>query len=415
MTTCAVMKNADPSSLPLDHIDMSQPDLYESDLALPFFKRLRQESPVHYCQNAQFEPFWSITKFTDIVEIEKDYKHFSNSPSIALFDPMEEVPFQSFMQMDPPKHDSQRAAVQGVVAPQNLALLEPVIRGKAAKILDDLPLGESFDWVDRVSIELTAQMLATIMGVPFEDRRKLVYWSDLTADSNGGGQNAVRQEQVAGLQECATYFAGLWNEKVKDPSGNDLLCMLINSESTKNLLNDNPMEFLGNILLLIVGGNDTTRNSISGGVHALNQFPAEYEKLRNNPALIPNMVSEIIRWQTPIIYMRRRATCDIEFRGQTIRKDDKVLLWYLSGNRDEEVISDADQFIIDRAKARHHLSFGFGLHRCMGNRLAELQLRIVWEEIMKRFRFVEVVSEPSRYRSAMVRGFTAMEVQVHPW
>jgi len=203
----------------------------------------------------------------------------------------------------------------------------------------------------------------------------------------------------------------LWNERVNKPGGNDLISMLAHGESTRNM---DPMEYLGNLVLLIVGGNDTTRNSISGGVLALNQNPAEYQKLRDNPGLITNMVSEIIRWQTPLMHMRRTATADTELHGKKIKKGDKVLMWYVSGNRDEEVIKNPNQFLIDRPKARQHLSFGFGIHRCMGNRLAEMQLRIVWEEIMKRFRFVEVVGEPVRVRSNFVRGYIDLPVQVHP-
>jgi cytochrome P450 len=174
------------------------------------------------------------------------------------------------------------------------------------------------------------------------------------------------------------------------------------------------MEYLGNLILLIVGGNDTTRNSITGGVLALNENPAEYEKLLANPDLIPNMVSEIIRWQTPLAYMRRTATQDVELGGKTIRKGDKVAMWYVSGNRDETVIDRPNDFIIDRDNARHHVSFGFGVHRCMGNRLAEMQLRIIWEEILKRFSKVEVVGEPVRVQSSFVKGYSELPVRLHP-
>ena len=175
------------------------------------------------------------------------------------------------------------------------------------------------------------------------------------------------------------------------------------------------MEFLGNLILLIVGGNDTTRNSISGGVLALNENPGEYDKLRADTSIIPNMVSEIIRWQTPLAYMRRTALRDVEFGGQQMKKGDKIAMWYVSGNRDGEVIDQPDRFWIDRPNARHHLAFGFGVHRCMGNRLAEMQLRVLWEEIMKRFKKIEVVGDIERVQSSFVRGYATMPVQVHPW
>jgi cytochrome P450 len=298
------------------------------------------------------------------------------------------------------------------ISPHNLALLEPIIRERAARILDDLPIGETFNWVDRVSIELTTQMLATLFDFPFEERRKLTRWSDVaTALPVPGGIVETEDARQAELMECLAYFTRLWDERIARPPAGDLVSMMAHSEATRNMT---PDEYLGNLTLLIVGGNDTTRNSLTGGVLALNLFPAEYDKLRKGgPAMIPNMVPEIIRWQTPLAHMRRTALIDTEIAGQPIRKGDKVLMWYVSGNRDETVIERPDDFVIDRERPRQHLSFGFGIHRCVGNRLAELQLKIVWEEILKRFSFVEVVGEPTRVRSSFVKGYEALPVRLH--
>jgi cytochrome P450 len=405
----------DPMQLSLDDIDVSDSRLYQQDAWRPYFARLRAEDPVHFRADSAFGPFWSITRFKDIVEIDSNFQDFSSEPTITIGDLTEELPVSNFISMDPPRHDVQRRAVQGVVAPKNLAEMEGLIRSRVGDILDHLPIGETFNWVDEVSINLTTQMLATLFDFPFEERHKLTYWSDLAAGTPGvAGGNVDPEEQVAGMHECLATFTRIWHERKDDGiESMDLIRMLQRDPNTADMV-DNPMEFLGNLALLIIGGNDTTRNSASAGVLALNQNPAEYDKLRANPALIPSMVSEVIRWQTPLMHMRRTASRDVEFRGKKIRKGDKVVMWYLSGNHDDTAIDNADQFIIDRANPRHHVSFGFGVHRCMGNRLAEMQLRILWEEIMQRFRHVEVVGEPKRVLSNFVRGYTTLPVQLHP-
>ncbi len=405
----------DPWQMELADINVSDPTLYAQDAWRPFFARLREEDPVHYQAESPFGPFWSITRFDDIVAVDSNFQDFSSEPTIVIGDLTEELPVTQFISMDPPKHDEQRRAVQAVVAPKNLAEMEGLIRSRVIEILDNLPVGETFNWVDEVSINLTTQMLATLFDFPFEDRAKLTYWSDLAAGSTEiAGGDVDPDERLAGLHDCLDTFTRIWHERKDDGvESMDLIRLLQRDPSTANMVDD-PMEYLGNLALLIVGGNDTTRNSATGGVLALNQNPAEYDKLRADPSLIPSMVSEIIRWQTPLMHMRRTASRDVEFQGKQIKKGDKVVMWYVSGNRDETAIDNADQFIIDRDNPRHHISFGFGVHRCMGNRLAEMQLRILWEEIMERFEFVEVVGETERVSSNFVRGYTDLPVRVHP-
>lgn len=408
----------DPYSVPIEEINPIDGRLFQMDIHEAHFKRLREEDPVHMNELPKTGRYWSITKFEDIMYVDKNHELFSSASGIALGPRIdserssEDLNLSNFIAMDPPKHDLQRATVSSVVAPPNLAKMESLIRERAGTILDNLPVDETFNWVDLVSIELTTQMLATLFDFPFEDRRMLTRWSDVATAPPGIGIVDTAEQRRDELLECLAYFTRLWNERAAmDNPGSDLISMLAHGEDTKNMA---PYEFLGNLILLIVGGNDTTRNSISGGVLALNQNPEEYDKLRNNPELIPNMVAEIIRWQTPLPYMRRTANQDVELRGKKIRKGEQLLMWYISGNRDEEVIDNPNAFIIDRPNARRHLSFGFGIHRCMGNRLAEMQLRIVWEEILKRFHQVEVVGEPERLRSSFVRGITNLPVQVHP-
>ncbi|CAE7366828.1 linC [Symbiodinium necroappetens] len=409
--TTPLMVDLDPATVPLEDIDVSQRELWSQNKKYPFFKRLRDEAPVHYCKESEFGPYWSVTRFEDIMEVEQNWQSFSSDPTIVIQDPEEDFELPMFIAMDPPKHDEQRKTVQGVVAPRNLQNLESTIRSRVQTILDDLPIGEQFNWVDRVSIELTTQMLATLFDFPFEDRRKLTRWSDVATGGPETGIVESEEQRREELYECLEYFTRLWQEREGSGDGNDLISMLAHGEATKDM---DPQEYLGNLVLLIVGGNDTTRNSITGGVIALNENPGEYAKLRNNPSVIPNMVSEIIRWVTPLAHMRRTAVKDYVLQGQQIKAGDKLVMWYASGNRDERAIDRPDEFIIDRARARQHLSFGFGIHRCMGNRLAEMQLRILWEEIQKRFHKIEMVGEPERIPSNFVHGFSDLQVVLHP-
>ena len=396
----------------LDAIDTSNWHLYTGEAYGPFFARLRRERPVHYLANSRYGPFWSITRHDHIMEIDRDHRRFSSEPSITIEDLVVSFQISSFIAMDPPKHDVQRKTVSPVVAPRNLANLENTIRERVIGILDSLPVDEEFDWVERVSIELTTQMLATLFDYPFERRRDLTRWSDITTLGAKSGFVRSWDEAREELMNCLAVFQEMFEERA-DPSheGFDLLTLMAQNPATRHMP---PMEFLGNVMLLIVGGNDTTRNSISGGVVALNRFPAEYDKLRANPDLIPNMVSEIIRWQTPLAHMRRTASEDVEFHGHEIQKGDKVIMWYLSGNRDENVFERPDELIIDRPNARAHVAFGYGLHRCMGNRLAEMQLRVLWEEIQKRFHWIEVTGEPERTVSNFVHGYASLPVKLHP-
>jgi cytochrome P450 len=398
-------------SMPLEDFDVSQGELFRTNTMWPYFERLRKEAPVHYCRESENGPYWSVTKYHDIMHVDTNHQIFSSEGGIVIADQDEDFQLPMFIAMDPPKHDAQRKVVSPIVSPHNLASMEGLIRSRIAKIFDELPIGETFDWVDRVSIELTTQMLATLFDFPFEERRKLTRWSDVATASPESGIIESEDQRRAELYECADYFMRLWNERVNSEPGNDLISMLAHGEATRNM---DRMEYLGNLILLIVGGNDTTRNSITGGVLALNENPDQYDKLRANHELVTSMVPEIIRWQTPLAHMRRTALQDTELGGQSIKKGDKVVMWYVSGNRDEEAIENPNAFIIDRERPRQHLSFGFGIHRCVGNRLAEMQLRIVWEEILKRWRFVEVMEEPRRVLSSFVKGYEYMPVRIHP-
>ena len=399
----------------LDSVDISRARLFSKEIWRPYFKRMREEAPVYFHKESAFGPYWSVTTFDHIVAVDSNNKQFSSASGVTLVDQDTDLRTQSFITADQPKHGPQRKAVQNVVAPKNLQNLESLIRDRAADILDNLPVGTPFNWVDEVSINLTTQMLATLFDFPFAERHKLTLWSDNFTSGSPRHDVEGRKAREKIMLECLDYFQALWHRrKAESNNGFDLITMMQRDPTTANMIEE-PMEYLGTLGLLIVGGNDTTRNSITGGVLALNQNPKEYEKLRANHGLITSMVPEIIRWQTPLMHMRRTALEDVELEGKTIRQGDKVVMWYLSGNRDETVIDRADDFIIDRANPRHHVSFGFGIHRCMGNRLAEMQLRVLWEEILKRFETVEVVGSEQRVHSNFVRGYTELPVVVHPY
>jgi cytochrome P450 len=399
------------SELDLSTYNLTDPEIWRRDAFWDRFARMRKEDPVHWCPDSPFGGFWSVTKYKDIMTVDTTHGVFSSEGGITVVDQDEDFQLPMFIAMDPPKHDVQRKTVQSIVGPENLKSFESLIRSRTKKLFDELPIDQPFDWVDVVSIELTTMMLATLFDFPFEDRRKLTRWSDVATGRNNPDLVSSEEQWRGELMECLGYFTKLWNQRVNAEPRGDLVSMLAHGEHTRNMT---PQEYLGNLLLLIVGGNDTTRNSMTGGVYCMHKWPEQLAILKANPSLIPSAVSEIIRWQTPLAHMRRRALQDFELGGKTIRKGDKVLMWYVSGNRDEEQFTRANELWIERPRVRGHLSFGFGIHRCVGNRLAELQLQILWEEILARYDRIEVLEEPTHTPSSFVKGYTRMMVKVHP-
>ena len=413
---------ADARSIPLEAINPAKVDRFQDDTIWPYFERLRREDPVHFTADSEFGPYWSITRWEDIMAVDVDHEAFSSAegiglPNLAALAEQDKALAAmgrerrkggaGFITMDEPEHSQHRKAVSPTVAPGNIANMAPIVRERAGQILDSLPIGEEFDWVDKVSKELTAMTLATLFDFPFEDRRKLTYWSDMITNTPGHGPVKSWQHKAEAIFECFGAFQGLWNERINAEPSIDLISMLTHNPATRTMT---PEEYQGTVVLLIIGGNDTTRNTISGSVYALNKNPDQYAKLRANHDLILPMVSETIRWQTPLAHMSRLATRDIEVRGKLIKKGERVVMWYISGNRDDSVVENPDAYIIDRERPRQHLSFGFGIHRCVGNRVAEMQLGIIWEEILKRFPVIQLAGEPTRTHSSFVHGYETLPV-----
>jgi cytochrome P450 len=415
---------AEAYSLPLAELNPAKTTRFQNDTIWPVFERLRREDPIHFTAESEFGPYWSITRWDDIMAVDTNHEAFSSADGIGLAN-LEQMAEQrkimeqlgrgeerrrngaGFITMDEPHHGPARKAVSPTLAPANLARMAPVVRERAGQILDSLPIGETFDWVDRVSKELTAMTLATLFDFPFEQRRKLPWWSDMMMNQPGHGPVESWAQKGEAMAECFGAFDALWEQRVDAEPGIDLISMLAHNPATRNM---ERQQYHGNVVLLIVGGNDTTRNTISGSVYALNKNPDQYDKLRANPELILPMVSETIRYQTPLALMSRVATRDVELGGKTIKQGDRVVMWYISGNRDETQIDNPNAYIIDRERPRQHLSFGFGIHRCVGNRVAEMQLTIIWEEILKRFPVIQLAGEPVRTYSSFVHGWESMPV-----
>tara|TARA_R110000772_G_scaffold49100_17_gene112258 strand:+ start:164 stop:1477 length:1314 start_codon:yes stop_codon:yes gene_type:complete len=394
--------------------DVSRADLYSKDLWRAPFAEMRANAPINKVEDSAYGPYWNICDHKTIQHVEALPEIYSSDVEfggITIADNRMDSDFQlpMFIAMDRPKHTGQRRTVAPAFTPTEMKRMEEEIRHRTAEVLDSLPGDKEFDWVDKVSIELTTGMLAILFGFPWEDRRMLTYWSDWAGDVELSNAPELDQQRQKILYEMGAYFQNLWNERVNAEPTPDLISMMIHSEAMKDM---DPMEFMGNLVLLIVGGNDTTRNTMSGLAYGLDQFPDQRKKLQENEELIPNAVQEIIRWQTPLAHMRRTATQDTDLFGHKIKKGDKIILWYISANRDENVFPDADKLIVDRENARRHLAFGYGIHRCVGARLAELQIRILLEEMAKRRMQVNLTGEIKRVHACFVHGFRKMQVKL---
>ena len=400
----------------IDPIDMTDPALYSEGRWQEPFRQLRKHAPIQWVPESHFGAHWSVSTYKPIVHIEALPKLFSSSfeyggINIALdaFNHIEgEIRRPAFIALDPPDHSLRRRTVAPSFGPSEVAAMAEEVRERTAGVLDSLPVGEPFDWVEKVSIELTTGMLAKLFDYPWEERANLTKWSDFGGDielQRSPEGIAIRNREMA---EMGAAFSKLWRERAKNP-GKDLISVMLQSDAMNHMDED---EFAGNLMLLIIGGNDTTRNSMSGYAYGLHNYPEERAKLEANPELIPTAVQEIIRWQTPLAHMRRTVTEDTDMFGPQMRRGDKIALWYLSANRDEDIFDDGEAIQVDRPNARRHLAFGYGVHRCVGARVAELQLAVLLEEMAKRRLRVNVLEEPTRVHACFVHGYKSMQVEL---
>ncbi len=416
----ATVTTGDLQAKRIDPLDLTRADLWVEDKWQEPMRELRAKGPVHWNDASKFGPHWSVMQYKAIQHIEALPKIFSSSWEYGGITVEQDgvanmrehdLPLPMFIAMDPPQHSAQRRTVAPAFGPAEVDRMRADAVARTSALLDTLPIGTPFDWVKSVSMALTTQMLAILFDFPWEERDKLNQWSDVGGDVELGSTSAGRKFRAETGMEMAGAFMQLWTQKAQDPSGSDLISVMLRSDAMSHM---EPNEFLGNLVLLIVGGNDTTRNSMSAYAWGLHQYPDQRAILEANHSaeLAVNAMHEIIRWQTPLSHMRRTATEDTELFGQQIKKHDKIALWYSSANRDETIFPDGEHIRVERENARRHLSFGYGIHRCVGARVAELQLIALIAEMQKRRLRVNVVEAPEIVPACFVHGYKKMIVEL---
>lgn len=405
----------------VEDIDLKNPDIYEAGLPLEAFARLRREDPVHWNPESDGAGFWAVTRHADICEVSRQPLLFSsayengghrifNENEVGLTNAGESGMGIPLISRDPPTHTQYRKVVMPALSPVKIEGIEDRIRARAERLIDAIPLGEQVDLVQALSAPLPLMTLAELLGVPGDMWTDLYHWTNAFV---GEDDPEFRQSPEA-MQETLGEFFGfiteLYEQRVAEPGG-DIATLLAHAEIDGERV---PFaEFAANMVLALVGGNETTRNSISHSVRAFSDNPGEWDKLRSNRELLKSAPSEMVRYASPVLHMRRTATENTEVAGRRIAKGDKVVMWYLSGNRDDTVYDDPDRFDIERAP-RNHVGFGSGQHVCVGSRLAEMQLRVAFGMLADRVSHFELVSEPRRFRSNFINGLKNLDVILHP-
>jgi len=384
------------------------------------FKRLRKEAPIYWHEESlDFEPgFWALTKHEDIVRVSKDPLTFSSAVGghlMSMGDPEVVDPTAvaaivgNMIGMDPPDHQIYRKMVAPSFTPKAIKALEVDMRAKIRELLENVEDKGEFNFVTEISEQLPLWVLCEMMGIPESERPKI---RDLV---NNLTDASIQQDPNNSFQIWVNYMElfkmgrDMIEERRKNPT-DDLMSVVANTKVEGGEL---PPELLdGFFLLMVIAGNETTRNTLTGGLMALTENPEEREKLLKDPSLISNATDEMLRWVTSVIYFRRTATKDTNIRGQDIKAGDKVVMWYGSANRDEDVFTDGDLFKVDRVNAKKHLAFGAGEHLCLGNRLGHMQIRILFEELLSRYPNIHSTSDPVRIPSNFLAGISELKVSL---
>ncbi len=390
-----------PYDVPLSHIDLSDHRIPNSGYQLDYYKRIRSEDPVHFIEDSKFGPYWSITTYKDLQEVENHPEIYSSdweNGGCLILDGMK----LGFMAMDDPKHAQQRMTLMPLMVPSNLHRMGEAVRERTRDILENLPRGKAIDWVEEVSLPLTTRMLALLLDFPFDEEKILPVWTEWSTDVDAGAHPIMGRRRREILEDMGIRLRKILEaKKAQEPVG-DVLSILAHSEHMSDLSQE---DFQGLMSLIVVGGNDTTRNSMTALVQCMEMFSSEFDKVRENPKLIPAAVQETIRWWSPVAHQRRTVVKDTVLDGKQLKKGDKVVLWFKSGNHDDGMFPNPEEFNITRDNVRRHIAFGFGIHRCFGARLGELQVVILLEEILKLGLKIKMAEPALRSDTCMINGF----------
>ncbi|HZP41893.1 MAG TPA: cytochrome P450 [Candidatus Binatia bacterium] len=396
-------------------VNLKDPLLFERGVPHELFARLRREAPVYW--NPEPEPwepgFWALTKYDDVSMVSRNPQLFSSArgghqisyPPGVEFNQATSAIVSNMIGMDPPQHNVYRKLVASFFTPAAVKKMEPEIHDIVTRTLDRVtPLG-ACEFVESVAAEVPLVVLCNLLGVPQADRKRVFDWTNTLTDFS-----IPPEAQIPVFGELFAYGQALAEERRRHPRG-DLMSVMATGEVDGEKIEDQRL-LDGFFLLLVIAGNETTRNTISGGLLALIEHPAERRLLLDDPRLIPTAVEEMLRWVSPVVHFRRTATADTEIRGQRIREGDKVVMWYPAANCDEDVFADPDRFDV-RRKPNDHLAFGEGQHFCLGAWLARLELRVVFEEVL-RMPDMELAGRTARIRSYFLSGLTTMPVRFTP-